>query len=68
MLWCKVSLDMCGIMAEAWVEGSALLLTSPMALDRMVILSISSSVNGTIIHILPSSQLCGEDQVNKSAF
>lgn len=36
----EASLAVSGIMAEAWVEGSALLLASPMTLGRMVTLSL----------------------------
>lgn len=60
VLWREVSLKVCGIMAEAWVEGSGLLLTSPMTLDR----SVSSSVNGTIVHILLPVQVRSEEPVN----
>ena len=40
VLWCEVSLKVCLIRAEAWVEGSVLLLTSPVTLDRSVYSSV----------------------------
>lgn len=64
VLWCEVSLKVCGIMAEAWVEGPSLLLTSPMTLDR----SVSSPVNGTIVHILLPVQVHSEGPVNGNSF
>ena len=63
VLWPEVSLNVCGIMAEAWVVGSVWLLTSPMTLHR----SVSSSVTAIIIHILPF-QVRGEEPVNGSSF
>lgn len=64
VLWREVSLNVCGIMAEAWVEGSALLLMSPMTLDK----SVSSSVSATIVYILLPFQVRGEEPVNAGSF
>lgn len=62
MLWREVSV--CRITAEAWVEGSSLLLMTRMTLDK----SVSSSVNATIVCILLPFQVRGEEPVNASSF